>query len=161
MKADKGNSLAIMDRDKYDKKMENLLKDEATYAMIPKPPFKRVEQELNAMLLNLKNQEKIPKNTYCKLHSSDTIPPAIRGSIKHHKIGYPLRPIVTCIDSALYETSKFLTKILSPLQNKNGFSVANSTQFKHKISNITIDKNKSMISFDVVSLFTAIPVDKA
>jgi hypothetical protein len=40
MKADKGNSLAIMDRDKYDKKMENLLKDEATYAMIPKPPFK-------------------------------------------------------------------------------------------------------------------------
>jgi hypothetical protein len=124
MKADKGNSLVIMDRDEYDKKMENLLKDEATYAVIPKPPFKRVERELNAMLLNLKNQEKIPENTYRKLHSSDAIPPAIRGSIKHHKVGYPLRPIVTCIDSALYETSKFLTKILSPLQNKNGFSAA-------------------------------------
>jgi hypothetical protein len=79
--------------------------------------------------------------------------------MKHHKVGYPLRPIVTCIDSALYETSKFLTKILSPLQNKNGFSVTNSTQFKPEISNITIDE--SMISFDVVSLFTAIPVDKA
>ena len=81
------------------------------------------------------------------------------GSIKHHKVGHPLRPIVTCIDSALYETTKFLTKILSPLQNKNGFSVANSTQFKHEISNI--DEDESMISFDVVSLFTAIPVDKA
>jgi hypothetical protein len=65
--------------------------------------IKRVERELNAMLLNLKNQEKIPENTYRKLHSSDAIPPAIRGSIKHHKVGYPLRPIVTCIDSALYE----------------------------------------------------------
>ncbi len=161
MKADKGNSLVIMDRDEYDKKMENLLKDEATYTVIPKPPFKRVERELNAMLLNLKNQKKIPENTYRKLHSSDAIPPAIRGSIKHHKVDYPLRPIVTCIDSALYETSKSLTKILSPLQNKNGFSVANSTQFKNKICNITIDDDESMISFDVVSLFTAIPVDKA
>ena len=146
MKADKGNSLVIMDRDEYDKKMENLLKDEATYT---KPPFKRVERELNAMLLNLKNQKKIPENTYRKLHSSD----AIRGSIKHHKVDYTLRPIV--IDSPLYETSKFLTNILSPLQNKNGFSVA-----KNKIYNITID-DESMISFDVVSLFTAIPVDKA
>ncbi len=62
--------------------------------------------------------------------------------------------------SALYETSKFLTKILSPLQYKNGFSVANSTQFKNEIYNITID-DESMISFHVVSLFTAIPVDKA
>jgi hypothetical protein len=43
MKADKGNSLVIMDRGEYDKKMENLLKDETTYAIIPKPPFKRVE----------------------------------------------------------------------------------------------------------------------
>jgi hypothetical protein len=40
MKADKGNSLVIMDQDEYDRKMENLLKDEATYAVIPKPPFK-------------------------------------------------------------------------------------------------------------------------
>jgi hypothetical protein len=46
------------------------------------------------MLLNLKNQGKIPENTYRKLHSSDAIPSAIRGSIKHHKVGSPLRPIV-------------------------------------------------------------------
>ncbi len=134
MKADKGNCLVIMNRDEYDKKMENLLKDEATYTVIPKSPFKQIERELNAMLLNLKNQKKIPENTYRNLHSSNAIPPAIRGSIKHHKVGYPLRPIVTCIDSALYETSKFLKKILSPLQNRNGFSVANSTQFKNEIT---------------------------
>ncbi|KAL9982212.1 hypothetical protein ACROYT_G011025 [Oculina patagonica] len=95
------------------------------------------------------------------LHSTDGTPPAIRGSVKHHKEGNPLRPIVTCIGSALYNTSKFLTDILSPLQNRNGYSVANSLQFSKEVSDIKIDENEVLVSFDVVSLFTAIPVDKA
>ena len=113
------------------------------------------------MLLDLKNKKTISEKTYRKLHSSDAIPPAIRGSIKHHKENHPLRPIVTCINSALDDTSKFLSQILSPLQNHNGFSVINSTQFKNEISDITIDEDEIMVSFDVVALFTAIPVDKA
>ena len=84
----------------------------------------------------------------------------IRGSVKHHKEGNPLRPIVTCIGSALYNTSKFLTDILSPLQNRNGYSVANSLQFSKELSDIEIDDNEVLVSFNLVSLFTAIPVDK-
>ncbi|XP_068735283.1 uncharacterized protein [Montipora capricornis] len=101
----------------------------------------------------------IPLNR--KLHSTDAIPPAIRGSIKHHKQGNPVRPIVSFIGSALYNTSKFLTDILSPLQNSNGFSVPNSAKFAEEISNVDIQDDEVMLSFDVVSLFTAIPVDKA
>ena len=89
------------------------------------------------------------------------IPPAIRGSIKHHKQGNPVRPIVSSIGSALYNTSKFLTDILSPLQNRNGFSVPNSAKFAEEISYVDIQDDEVMLSFDVVSLFTAIPVDKA
>ena len=137
------------------------MQDENTYTVIRKPPFKKVERELNAMLLNLTNQRKLPEKIYRKLHSSDAIAPAIRGSIKHHQINYPFRPIVTSIDSALYNTSKFLSQILSPLQNQNGFSVANSTQFRNDISSTTTSEDETMVSFDVVSLFTAIPVDKA
>ena len=72
--------------------------------------------------------------------------------IKHHKEGNPLRPIVSSIGSVLYNTLKFLTSILTPLQNFNGFSVPNSSKF--------VD-DEIMLSFDVVSLFTAIPVKKA
>ena len=159
MKADKGNSLVVMDRSDYDSKMENLLQGETTYTVICKSPFKKVERDLNAMLLSLKNQGKLLEKTYHKLHSSDAIPPVIRGSIKHHKVNNPLRPIVTSTDSALYNTSKFLSRILSPLQNQNGFSVTNSTQFRNEIYNMTISEDETMVSFDVVSLFTAIPVD--
>jgi len=47
------------------------------------------------------------------------------------------------------------------LQNCNGFSVPNSSKFAEEISNVDIQDDEIMLSFDVVSLFTAIPVDKA
>ena len=89
------------------------------------------------------------------------LPPSRRGSIKHHKPGFPLRPIVSSIGSALYNTSKFLSDILSPIQNHNGYSVLNSSQFANEVANMEISDDEVMVSFDVVSLFTAIPVDKA
>jgi hypothetical protein len=49
---------------------------------------------------------------------------------------------------------------LAPLQNNNGYSVTNSTDFAHRLSDINIEDDEIMISFDVVSLFTAIPVEK-
>ena len=57
--------------------------------------------------------------------------------------------------------SKFVLDLFSPIQNRNGYSVANSLQFSKEISDIKIDENEVLVSFDVVSLFTAIPVDKA
>ena len=147
MKADKGNCLVVLDREEYDSKMESLLADRSTYELVSRSPLKR--------------QQKIDDYRCFKLRSTDGIPPAIRGSIKHHKGGYPLRPIVTCIGSALYNSSKFLTDILAPIQKCNGFSVANSQEFSNEIADVNIQDDETVVSFDVVSLFTAIPVDKA
>ena len=160
-KADKGNCFVVLDKASYEEKMEDLLSDSNTYEKVNKPPFKRLERELNERLLRLKKQEKLDKSTYQWLHSSDGLPPAIRGSVKHHKPDNPLRPIITSINTAFYNTSRFLTAILSPLQNQNGFIVGNSADFAAKISNIDIKEDETMVSFDVVSLFTAIPVKKA
>ncbi len=161
MKADKGKCFVVMDISDYEDKMNQLLDDRQTYEAVSKPLFKRIERELNAQLLKLKNKQKLDRNTYRKLHSTDAIPPAIRGSIKHHKPNNPLCPIVTCRNTALYNTSKFLANHLSPLQNDNGYSVKNSNEFAKKLSQTHIDDDEVMVSFDVVSLFTAIPVDRA
>ena len=93
--------------------MGSLLSDRNTYELVSTPPFRRIERELNARLLSLK-KKKIDDSTYRKLHSTDGIPPDIRGSVKHHKKDNPLRPFDTCITSAFYNTSKFLTDIFSP-----------------------------------------------
>lgn len=161
MKADKGNCFVVMDKTDYDTKMEALLVDRDTYHPVDKSPFSKIEKELNNRLLDLKRQNKIDELTYRKLRSTDGSPPAIRGSIKHHKPGFPLRPIVSSIGSALYNTSKFLSEILSPIQNHNGYSVLNSSQFAKEVANMEISDDEVMVSFDVVSLFTAIPVNKA
>ena len=150
MKADKGNCFVVLDKCDYDSKMDSLLSDRSTYELIPKSPFKRIERELSKRLLALKNQHKISDSTYRKLRSTDAIPPAIRGSIKHHKQGNPVRPSISSIGSALYNTSKFLTDILSPLQNGNGFSTPNSAKFAEEISNVDIQDDEVMLSFDVV-----------
>ena len=78
-----------------------------------------------------------------------------------YKPGFPLRPIVSSIGSALYNTSKFLSDILLPIQNLYGYSVLNSSQFAKEVANMEISDDEVMVSFDVVSLFTAIPVNKA
>ena len=110
---------------------------------------------MQTQTVELKRQQKLAN----RRHTPP--PPAIRGSIKHHRPGNPLRPIVTCRNTALYNISKHLAHILSPLQNHNGYSVTNSTDFTKKLINTITDDDEIMISFDVVSLFTAIPVDRA
>ncbi len=163
MKADKGNCFVVMDRTSYDEKMDSILSDRETYEIVNKPPFKKIERELNARLLRLNKEQKLDNSTYRKLmiRSTDATPPAIRGSVKHHKPGNPLRLIVLCIGSALYNTSRFLTDILAPLQNSNGYSVSNSSQLINKISNTTIAMMNYWFLSTWVSLFTAIPVEKA
>ena len=96
--------------------------------------------------------------------STDGSPPAIRCSIKHHKpaAGFLHRPIVSSIGSALYNTYKILSDIWSPTQNLNGDSILNSSQFAKEVANMEISDDEVMVSlYDVVFLFTAIPLNKA
>ena len=52
-------------------------------------------------------------------------------------------------------------KILSPLVGNSFSYVKNSKQFESFISTQKIDINSILVSFDVVSLFTSIPIDRA
>jgi hypothetical protein len=48
MKADKGNCFVVMVRSDYDEKMQELLDDQQTYEKVTKPPFKKIERDLNS-----------------------------------------------------------------------------------------------------------------
>ena len=54
-----------------------------------------------------------------------------------------------------------MAKILTPLINSNNLSIKNSFELIDKTSNFKINDNNLMLSFDVVSLFTKIPVHVA
>ena len=92
------------------------------------------------------------------LRSTNAIAPRIYRLPKIHKPDWPLRPIVSFINSPLYSPSKFVAKILTPLINSTNLSIKNSFEMIDRISNFKINDNDLMLSFDVVSLFTKIPV---
>ena len=57
--------------------------------------------------------------------------------------------------------SKFIAVLLTPLVGANGVTVKNSYEFVEQLKNLTMNHDECTVSFDVISLFTKIPVDVA
>ena len=87
------------------------------------------------------------------------------GSAKIHKEFEripPLRPIVDTIGSTHYGVGKFITSLLNPL-TVNQYSLRDSFDAAEKIKSIPddlYDEGYRLVSFDVKSLFTNVPLNK-
>ena len=68
---------------------------------------------------------------------------------------------MSCVNTFAYDLSAYLANILSPLTGKSEYTVTNSDHFVSTVSNETILDNEIMVSFDVESLFTNVPIDAA
>lgn len=161
LRADKGNCTIVMDRSDYDSKINNLLNDPTTYIKLKKDPTKSTERKLNALLLKLKRENKLDDSLYYRLRSTDALCPKLYGLPKLHKVNVPLRPIVSFVNSATYELSKHLCNILSPIVGLSVCNVKDSFQFAEFIKSTSCRPNDVMISCDVKSLFTTVPVSLA
>lgn len=111
-RADKGNVTVAMDKSYYINKIENLLSDVNTYAIINKNPCKKIEKELNNLLKKWLKNDFISKKEYYKLYSNDSLLPKAYGLPKIHKVDTPFRIIVSSLDTALYSLASFIHKIL-------------------------------------------------
>jgi hypothetical protein len=88
-------------------------------------------------------------------------PPRLYGLPKIYKEGIPLRPIVSTIDSPTYAIAKYIARVLHPFTGQSETYVKNSYHFTEIIKTIQLGPENMMISFDVESLFTNVPVDDA
>jgi predicted GIY-YIG superfamily endonuclease len=68
---------------------------------------------------------------------------------------------VSSIGSPCYALSGFLHKILSPLAGRSDSFVKNSGHFIELLKCVNLHRQDTLVSFDVVSLFTNVPVDEA
>jgi hypothetical protein len=87
--------------------------------------------------------------------------PLFYALIKIHKEGYPIRPIVSFIETPTYNTASFISKLLMPLTEKSGVKLKNSCHAKELLKLQIIPPGHKLVSFDVKSLFTSIPIDLA
>lgn len=161
-RTDKTNSTVCMYRADYNNKMLELLSDNEVYGILKSDPTAAYERKTNQLLKNLKDQKYIDDATYKRLTIHNSAPPRIYGLVKTHKVGYPLRPIVSCVQSHTKNIAKYLSHILdvsfSPINN---YRVRDTFDFANQINNTTIDSQYIVVSYDVVSLFTNIPTDLA
>lgn len=61
------------------------------------------------------------------------------------------------IGTATYKTAKYLAKLLAPLNNSE-FTVKSTKPFLDELKQMKIADNQELISFDVTSLFTNVPL---
>ncbi|XP_064469874.1 uncharacterized protein LOC135384606 [Ornithodoros turicata] len=158
--ADKGNSTVVLDRQDYDGKIRDLL-DNSTYENLKKDPTSQIQTKLNKILADIFKKYPDARALYLRLICRNGNAPGFYGVPKIHKPGIPLRPIVDFRSSPLRALSCYLHKVLSPLTGNTPTHVRNSAHFVERVSPLIISADECLVSFDVVSLFTNVPVPLA
>ncbi|XP_065369064.1 uncharacterized protein LOC135961492 [Calliphora vicina] len=86
--------------------------------------------------------------------------PELYGLPKIHKDGIPLRPISASMKLPCYSLSKYIGTILRNIVSPK-YNIQNSVELKRKLESVSLENDDIMVSFDVVSLFTNIPIHLA
>ena len=152
-KADKSSMYVILNKEEYLSKIESLLSDSTKFKLIKRNPIEKLKQKANKLIETLnaaKNDLKLSKII------GDFKPGYIYGNVKTHKVGNPLRPIISQIPTPTYNLAKKLNQIISPYI-PDEFCLRSSTDF---IDLLQGHKQEGIIaSLDVESLFTNVPLD--
>ncbi|KAL9986803.1 hypothetical protein ACROYT_G001002 [Oculina patagonica] len=138
-----------------------LLDDTNTYEKLTSNPTGSIKNKLIQTLRNWRKEGKIPGYLYNQLYPTAENVPKFYGLPKIHKKDAPLRPIVSSIGSVMYDTAKFLAKIMKPLVGLNGHHIVNSEDFVNKIAELEVPPGQKLVSYDVSALFTSIPINEA
>ena len=161
-KADKSNSIVIMDREKYKQEIERQLKNTTYYEQQDSNP----EENIKSNILKCMEEISERSNISDKL---DTFPTKIRTPQfyvlpKTHKeintslpIGYPGRPIVSACSSPTEHISKYVDSLLQPKMKALPSYIKDTTDFINKLKNIRLKQESYLVTLDVASLYTNIP----
>ena len=155
---DKGKGVVIIDKEEYDNKMEVILEDTTKFKLLKtviSTHILKLEDKLNRLLRTVKHL--IGESAYNTIYTSGSKPGFLYGLPKIHKLGNPLRPIVSSIGTFNYNLAKYLVPIIS-LLTRNQYTIDNSATFVKELIGSSLPQNFIMASFDVESLFTNVPL---
>ena len=153
--ADKGQATVIMDTPRYLEMVDKMLSDAETYRLLKKDPTSKLDRKLKLVLKTLKEKGEINHQTVGKLTISHPQAPYARATIKIHKDPIKARILVCSRGTVHYHTAQFIANLLAPLGKAGKSFVKDSTDFCRKITSIT--EPGTLVSYDVVDLFTNIP----
>ena len=156
---DKGNGVVIVDKQDYLMKMQTVLDDYTKFTKLKedwKSTVFKYQDKVSRFVDKLHKSGIIAEEEKANLKTSGSRLGIMYGLPKIHKAGLPMRPILSTVNSYNYLLSKYLIELLKPITG-GAYTVKDSFAFSEEISKLR-NSGYSMASFDVVSLFTNIPV---
>ncbi|CAF3625928.1 unnamed protein product [Rotaria socialis] len=153
---DKGRGVVVMDRSDYMQKMNAILDDRSYFSLIDDDPTLVNENRLIHLLLDLKREGFISDSEYSLARPTGSRPARIYGLPKLHKQDCPLRPVMSATKTVSYGLGKMLTNCLNHLRTSR-YVIKDTFDFVKKIR-ASEHMEKRMVSFDVKSLFTNVPL---
>ena len=140
--------------------MEEILNGD-DYEVVKMNPTPKLEKKINNMLKSLWEAGEINKIAYDRLRATYSATPQLYGLPKIHKPEVPLRPIVSSIDSPMYNLTNFLTRTISPLSGKTSTFIKDSGDFVEKARSTRLEEGSILVSFNITLLFTKVPIAEA
>ena len=162
---DKGTGTVILDSSDYHAKLDDIVNTEKFVKLCVEPiddckkhPVIKTE---NAIQYYLKTyiKDHVTKDIYETIFPNGCHPGALYGLAKVHKPNCPLRPVVSMIGTPQYNLGKYLDSIIKPVIPSQHM-LSSTNEFIDKLKECVLPKNNLFVSFDVVSLFTNVPLNE-
>ena len=157
--------MVLLSKDTYNNTVERIFKDKTKFKLLNHDPtltnLKTIQSYLKTMLKRgeiTEDEEKLMRQKFAHIGRAHGLP-------RTHKTFTnvpPFRPIIDTSNALHYEMGKFLANLLN-LLTQNDHSVKDSFEASSRIQNISptlFEQGYVFVSFDVVSLFTNVSLDR-
>lgn len=159
LKSDKGAVTVLITKQHYHDLSMSILEDASSYKILARDPTCTIQQKANKLISKIKSGGMIEDSLARKFTIYNSIPPKFYGLPKIHKDPVKLRPIISSIDSPTSGVSQLITDVLTRAYSiDNEYYIKDSFQFSSLMNNRQIPANYVLVSLDVVSLFSNIPL---
>lgn len=157
-KADKGGGIVVLDKLSYRDQVNTLLADTQTYLLTNLDDTLPVKSEIDKLLYDLHLDNILNQKQFAFLTNFTPRCPRFYGLPKLHKVGFPLRPIVSQIDGPTSRLNLLVDKLLHTAESNIPFLLQDTTAFLQLLSKHKFCKPGTyLVTMDVTSLYTNIP----
>ena len=158
---DKGIGICIMKKETYAAKLDAIInlpqfEQVAITRKNAKHPVIKEEERIVTTLKNMRDSNRISDKLYEKLNPVGSQPARLYGLAKIHKNAVPLRPVLSMPGSAYHKIATHVAEWLSVVDECK--INASTQQISNSLSHIKLEENEELVSFDVSSLYTNVPV---
>ena len=161
---DKGIGICVMEKNVYQQKLDHIISLPQFEKVLPtrkneKHPVLKEQERVVDILKTMKENGEIDDILFNSMKPRGSQPARLYGLAKVHKEGVPMRPVLSMPGSAYHRVALKVTEWLSVVEECKINSSTNS--ISQSLGSIQLDEHEVVVSFDVTSLYTNVPVREA